>query len=413
MNKIDSFHNKIDDAYSFFKKNYYSDKTNQFYDFRTSDDINKTLNDLPTLEEVKKQWPNFVGWGTGMEDNNITASYMLLSALSSYQMNKKEETVNDIHNFVKGLLLNAEISSQTGFLVRNVHPEDCKSHYINSSRDQYTYWIFSMSRYLNSELATTNEKERIKKALINFAIKAEKDVVEANDYCLTKEDGTPAVASSMLKGVMPAEALRLPMIYLAAYKVSLDSKWLNLYKNIREETFSVSERVDVSIYKEYIIALIQMMVSMDFIFDNETEEFYKKRLLDLMKRISDGVMELVRKAHKRINEFHNLNNKIDYLKPFRENSSFNAGRLWGYGYDLYVYTPVADAFGELAIPPRVIAEGMMIQALCPDRDVPEEQLEIFYDTLSKIKLNGAAFYYPSYYIGCYWLLRNKLENGSH
>ena len=407
MNRFDSYYDKIKDAYSSFKKSYYSEITNQFYDFRTSDDINETLKALPTLEEVKRLWPNFVGWGTCMEDNNITASYMLLSAMSEYRLTKDASLLDDIHDFAKGLLLNAEVSSQTGFLARNVHPSDCKTHYINSSRDQYTYWIYSMSLFLKSEFATNNEKERIKKALVNFAIKAEKDVKPENNYCLTKEDGTPAVASSMLKDVMAAEAFRLPMIYMAAYAASNDSKWLNLYKSIREETLSLSEKVDVSIYKGQIIALIQMMVSLVFVYEYEVDESYKIRLLALMKKLSDEVMPLVNRAYERMDEFHKLNNSVNYLKPFRENSYFNAGRLWEYGYDLYIYTPIADVYGELAAPPRVIAEGLMIQALCPERAIPEEQLDIFINTLKNIKLNGAAFYYPSYYIACYWLLRNK------
>lgn len=406
-NCLDKYLPIVEDAYSSFKKGYYSEITNQFYDYRTSDDINQTLRDLPSLEEVKRQWPNFVGWGTGMEDNNITESYMLISAMEEYRLNHNKEYLDDIHNFAKGLLLNAEVSSQTGFLVRNVHPEDCKTHYINSSRDQYTYWIYAMSRYLDSEFSNEDEKKRIRKALVNFAIKAEKDVIPENDYCLTKEDGTPAVASTMLRDTLPAEALRLCMIYIAAYYASGNNKWLDLYRKYRKETLSLSETIDVSVFTGQIIAPMQMMVSMRYIFELEEDESYKKRYLALMKKVSNGIMEHVNNAYHKIDSFNEYNKSIHYLKPFRENECVNVGRLWEYGYDLYAYFVVNSTYHGHEVAPRVIAEGLMIQALCPERDTPKEQLDIFLYTLKTIKLNDAAFYYPSYYIACYWILRNK------
>ena len=405
--KIDDYYPIIEKAYSAFKKGYYSEITNQFYDFRTSSDINQTLRDLPTLEEVKRQWPNFVGWGTGMEDNNITESYILVSAIEEYRLNKKEGILKDIHNFVKGLLLNAEVSSQTGFLVRNVHPMDCKTHYMNSSRDQYTYWIFAMSYFLHSELSTEDERKRIKDALVRFAIKAEKDVTPENNYCLTKEDGTPAVASCMLVDVLPAEALRLCMIYIAAYMASNDKRWLDLYLKYREECLSLSETIDVSVFKEQIIAPMQMMVSMRYIYELEKDEKYRKRYLALMKKVSDEIMEHVNNAYKNIDKFNFFNKDIHYLKPFKENECVNVGRLWEYGYDLYCYYVVNSTYHGLQVCPRVIAEGLMIQALCPERDIPQQQLDIFFYTLKNIKLNDAAFYYPSYYIACYWAIRNR------
>ena len=407
-NKLFNVYSVVENGYQEFKKGYYSDKTKQFYDFRTSSDINQTLKDLPTLDEVKKCWPNFVGWGTGMEDNNITASYMLWSAMSEYRLNKKENYLKDIHDFVKGLLLNAEVSSQNGFLLRNVHHEDCKTHYINSSRDQYTYWIYFMHKFMVSEFATEDEKNRVASAFVRFAQKAKKDVTPENNYCLTKEDGTPAVASSMLRDVSPAEALRLPMIYLAAYVVSKDIEWLDEYKKYRDETLSYSETVDVSIYKQHIIAPMQMMLSVRFLYDHEEEAEYKNRYHNLMHKVAHDIVPLVNRAFERIDEFNEYNEKIHYIKPFRQNKCVNVGRLWEYGYDLFAYFNVPSTYkNDLDIPPRVLAEGIMIQALCPEYEMPEDQLDKFIYTLTKIKLDDAAFYYPSYYIACYWLLRNR------
>ena len=129
-------------------------RTDQLYDFPVDD-----VRECPLPEETARSWPNPCGYATGTEDAMIHAGTMLDACLCRYEMEEDEESCMGAHRLVAGMLRCAFASDVKGFLPRGVMPADGKSHYIDSSRDQYTLFVFGAFRYLHSTICT--EKERV------------------------------------------------------------------------------------------------------------------------------------------------------------------------------------------------------------------------------------------------------------
>ena len=150
---------RIDSAWDFIFDRLVSPNTHQIYDYRTTEENDGAFVHLPTPEEIAACIPNPCGWFSGMEDSNIYGGIMMDAVLDRYKCTGDGSLKRYSDELYKGLILNTRVSPQRGFLARAVHPEDGKSHYINSSRDQYTHWIYSMSAFRNSELSDKAQKE--------------------------------------------------------------------------------------------------------------------------------------------------------------------------------------------------------------------------------------------------------------
>ena len=108
--------------------------------------------------------------------------------IARYNVTKEPELLEQAADIYEGLKTCATVSNQRGFLARSVSPIDGKSHYMNSSRDQYTHWIYIGYAFYNHPLCDESQKEKIRKVLVSFAEKAEHDVTGANNYSLLRED---------------------------------------------------------------------------------------------------------------------------------------------------------------------------------------------------------------------------------
>ena len=141
-------------------------KTNLFYDTLPGNDL---IENLPLPEEIALQVPNPCGWGTGMEDSMLNAGNMLLASLNRYDSEADERFAEQARKVFAGMALCASVGKSHGYLARSVSPFDCKSYYINSSRDQYTHFVYSAYIYYNHKLCSGNDRALIKKFLTDFA----------------------------------------------------------------------------------------------------------------------------------------------------------------------------------------------------------------------------------------------------
>lgn len=124
---------------------------------------------------------------------------------------------------------------------RAVSVEDGKTHYPDSSRDQYTMFAFAMHRYLTSTLCTPSEKDAIATAAVAIAGRAEKNITPETGYDMLTDDDRPTLVTVMWGDTLGNhEYLRLSMLYLLAYESSGDGYWLNKYSKIREEAYQKS-----------------------------------------------------------------------------------------------------------------------------------------------------------------------------
>ncbi len=224
----------MEKLWDFSFKHLFSNETNLFYDHITelSDDaIEKTL---PTPEEIAGHKPNPSGWSTGMEDSVLTGSLMLDSAIIKMKLSPSEKTLKEIKQIYEGLKLCATISDEKGFVARSVSPFDKTSHYINSSRDQYTHLIFSLTNYYFSPYSKETEKQEITGIFTDIAQRLERTLKKESDYEFPREDGKTGICQKMWGELGKHEYLRLPMFYLAAYITSREPQFKELYLKHRD-----------------------------------------------------------------------------------------------------------------------------------------------------------------------------------
>ena len=261
-------------------------KTNLFYDFRPSDDPDANVRYLPSPELINAQIPNPCGYSTGMEDSSLNGGIMLDATVAAYEVTGEGRYIDMARTIYSGLRLCAEAHGYPGFISRSVSPDDKKSVYFNSSRDQYTNWVFGAYRYYASGFATDEHKESIKNAFVEIAKKLERDVIPENDYNLLRPDGQQGIALAMWGNIEAHEFLRMPMFYLAAYYVSGDDHWKDLYEKYRDEALEKSFEIDCSkLWHAY--CSLQMQYSVKLLYGLESDAVYKAKYKELMERIAE------------------------------------------------------------------------------------------------------------------------------
>ena len=399
---------RINTAWRFVFDKLVHPNTNQIYDYRSSEDVDGTFRHLPTSEEMAKCIPNPCGWFTGMEDSDINGGIMLDASIDRIEVTGDRSLVKYIDILYDGLMLNTKVSEQNGFLARAVHPADRKSHYMNSSRDQYTHWIFGMTHYYDSELCTYERREEIRKALVSFAEKAERDVTEEHDMSLVREDGMPAIVCRM-KGEKLCwhETNRLPMFYLAAYHVSGDEHWLDMYKKERDWGLDKAEKIefDMNFFKG-VFALMQMQLSLRLLWNYETDESYRKRYKALMERVAEATEEYLPIAYEHLKSYPNEATVIPW-REVPEDLRETTRMTYGYPVNMhYVYCARGTDYHTYL---RNASEGLIAQNLCPGWMIKREQEETFYEVIGHLNFERAYNYYPVAFCGAYWALQKNKQ----
>ena len=310
--------------------NLFSKETNLFYDYIVPEKRGDFSSYLPSVDLIKKGIPNPCGWGTGMEDSMINGSVMLEAALTGYNVTKDERLLDLAKEFFKGLKLCASISESEGFLARSVSPIDGKTHYFDSSRDQYTHWIFSAVKYFESGYASSEEKDFIKKALIGFARRGKKNVCEEKGWNLLREDGGTGFVTGLWNAAAH-EMMRLPMFYLAAWKIGGDESFKEDYLSFRDEGLVASEAI---VYRDNMrpFAFGQMQLSLKFCYDHDEDSAFKERCLKLLKQNGEyGLREAVKRAKENLikENFDIIHTKAT---PWNETPAWYNGYLSDYPY---------------------------------------------------------------------------------
>jgi hypothetical protein len=106
------------------------------YDPRTSQFFTAEPARLPSAERIKRLEPNECGYGTGMDDGPLFGGILLVAICDQYDVTHEDSLRADALSVFSGLKLCATAHGVPGFVARGVCPEDGKSIYITSSRDQ-------------------------------------------------------------------------------------------------------------------------------------------------------------------------------------------------------------------------------------------------------------------------------------
>ena len=376
----------MNNAWDFAVSHLFCEKTNLFYDHLYDLSSDGAVKGLPTLEQIGAQIPNPNGWSTGMEDSVICGSMMLDCAM-------KKGEIEFAKRIAKGLIACATISDVPGFVARSFSPIDNKTHYSNSSRDQYTHLIYSLTYYYFSAFCDDETKTQIKTIFTQIADRMTECVVKENDYEFLREDGKVGLCFKMWGEVGKHEYLRLPMFYLAAFVVSGDEKYNELYLKYRDEAIEKSFGLD---YEKIDTAypILQMQYSLKFVCD--FDESVKNKCQELMSLASKT---FVKKANEYFEELQECKESLCYkYTPFDEQPAVYIGKIGGIDYynhnqDIY---PENKAYYLL----RNIGDSVAIVAL--DGGVDENLIDIVKMSANLIDYNNHYSNGPVYLLNGYY-----------
>lgn len=166
----------------------------------------------PAPEQIRADYPNACGWGTGMEDSVLSGGSAADALIALYRATGNKAIKPMLDELFRGLFACAEADGDSGFVARSLSPEDGKSFYCNSSRDQYTHYVYAAVRFYDSELSDEMQKETVRRTLVNLAKKCLREVTPENGYMLLRADGKESLVNTMWGNLGPHEFLRLPMV---------------------------------------------------------------------------------------------------------------------------------------------------------------------------------------------------------
>jgi hypothetical protein len=253
---------KMDDAWNLLENRLFCDNTNLVYDSLSSHDPERRFRHLPFPEEIAKHIPNPAGWGTGMEDCMLNAGSVLEACVirARLEPERREAALALARKTIAGMEACATLHGMPGYVVRGISPRDGKSCYINSSRDQFTLFVYGLWRFFRCEFANGADRSRIAGLLRAVADYCERVVGPENEDNLLRLDGKPGMVCQMT-GVAPHEEFRLPMFYLAAWDVSRERRYLDLYERYAAPALDVTSGMDRG-KLWWNLELVQMQISL-------------------------------------------------------------------------------------------------------------------------------------------------------
>lgn len=380
--------------------NLFCERTKLFYDFVDVDNRGRFENYLPNPTLIRHCVPNPCGWGSGMEDSMINGSCMLEAAIRAYTLTHDNRLPILAKKFFEGMKTCASVSESEGFLARSVSPADGKTHYIDSSRDQYTHWISAAVFYYRSGLADEEDMEFIRGALCAFAKRCRKNVTAENNWNLMREDGKRGIVTSMWN-VQPHEMMRLPMFYLAAWKLGGDESFKEDYLNFRDTALEASENIILDSY-ERLFPINQMQISLKFVYEHDSDKAFRHSCYRLMKKCADyGYLKTIELSHR------NTTNKellCEKAKPWNKLSAAYQEFFEGYAYYIPMgFKCLAPGSLRSAWLIREIGDAAAVYTALPDAEYPEEFVGAIKKTVCTLNLEEHTSDAPIYLLNPYYI----------
>lgn len=277
---------------------FYSPQTQLFYDFIESYEPGKTLDHLPTADEISRLDPNPCGYGTAMEDCAISGGILLTALVDRFASTGNEAIRAQAADVFSGLERLTTVSGSPGFVARGVSPKALNACYINSSRDQVTHLALAVWNYWRSPLPDDATKERAAAVLFAIADRMTRNVIPENDFDFLCSDGSRCrIGICRMANVDDHEAARLPAIYAAAWDVAKRSgnaektaEYWTLWRRWEKDAVAQSAHLAVNDdlrRRVATYALLQMQESLDVLWRLETDAELSSTLQTTTKLVSD------------------------------------------------------------------------------------------------------------------------------
>lgn len=349
-------------------------ESNMIYDSVGSHEPTLRFQHLPLVDEIAANVPNPAGWGTGMEDCMLNAGSAVEVAIfmARQRPELREEACAFARNILLGMRDCAEVHGVPGYVVRGISWRDGKSCYINSSRDQFTLFVYGVSRWMHCEFATEEDRQLCRRLLVEVGEYCLTHLQEENNCNLLRLDGGRALVSDMIN-VAPHEAMRLPMLYLGAYDASKDPRFLEAYRKSR--VYGLKRTAEMRReYNWWNLELEQMQVSLRFCWDLDPDEESRQELLRLMQQVADFTWERFPEQEDWIlgasGSFSQVSRRWNDAKMFLRWETAGAGKSALYDGRLYLKTEELPAFYEPFCMVRAIGNLTLALALTPQWQVP-------------------------------------------
>jgi hypothetical protein len=194
---------------------------------------------LPTPEECRLGKPNALGWWAPIENGAMFNGLYMDAAVNRWRHTKSNDDATKARRLMEGLLLLNSISDVKGFVGRGVST-DGNSHYPMGSNDQTLPWFLGLWRYLDSGLATEEERERISKHLVETA-----DAIVALKWSMPAEP--PFNRRGSFAGFSFDSSPRLLFVCKALHTVTGDAKWDKMYRDALTERGGKENRTRLEI----------------------------------------------------------------------------------------------------------------------------------------------------------------------
>jgi len=376
---------KAEEAWRASWERFYDERTHLFYDHVCSYDPKKRLAALPTPQEIGRQFPNRNGWGTGMEDCAISGGVMLSMICDRFEATRDATFRKSSGKVFAGMVLLGTLSPSEGFVIRGVCLADQRSHYCESSRDQYTWYAYGLWRYYRSPLSSPDEKATMRKIMAAVCARLERNVTAKNDWHIGREDGTFDGLVDKMWNVLAHEAARLPMIYAIGAHVTGDNRWRELARRFGPDAAAQSKGDSTKI----AYALLQEQVSLEPLYELEESPELKRQWLEAMQVTA-----------ARASAF------LGHCRGYRVQDAEKANLDWR-------TWPIQNASGyRIPVGPDVMtnedrsvrqpAEAALTQLLCPRVSLTPEQLALLKQTIAQVDYSKAVMYGLYYTQAVYW-----------
>jgi hypothetical protein len=370
------------------------------YDYRRNLSPGRGQDHLPTPEEIAARLPNPCGWGSGMEDSVINGGVCLEMLVDRYHVTKDPASAELARTVFQGLRACATIHQVKGFVARSISPRDGRSCYPESSRDQYTHFGHGLWVYYNSGMASEGEKNQIRELLVDVALHLQKHITPENDFTIPRCDGKlPRSSVCKMWEVNPHEAARLPMLYAAAYAVSGDQHWFQMYRKYASE--AAKQSLQLHLRKYHAFALLQMQSSLHLLYEVEQEDQQLRQKYLQAMHLAASYSEFAgwQAIH---DDLH-----CDYsVLPGDWRTTTSAIVIPGCRHCIPLFS---EAYRDAARRVREAGEAPLIQMMVPQRPIAPVQLELLIDRINRFEPETYASYGGLYLIAAWWrCLRLKL-----
>ena len=393
---------KMEKALNFILNNFLSSETDLLYDYLVDGIPDRLTGHLPSPSEIQVQFPNPCGWGTGMEDSVLSGG-SLIDGLIAYYGATGDKSVKELTGRLFKGMMRCVVDIDEGFIARSVSPVDKKSFYFDTSRDQYTHWVYSALRLYNSPLCEDSWKKDIENVLVAFAKRLQRNVIPENDYNMLRYDGKISIAGKMWGDIGTHEYFRLPFFYIAAFHVSGDRHWFDMYMKYRDEAFRKMQSFHGDSFGLRCYPVLQMQYSLKAAYDIDPDPVFKENCRAYMKDIAAYYEGFVlSESEKLLSDIKSPKNYYKY-RAFREVPFRNMGAFGEKEYLNAAQSEIPENSGFYLI--RNVGEAASCVALCPDYDFNAELFDAVKALSDAIDYSRIGNYSPMLLWCGFWLMK--------